>query len=198
MKDFDEAWWNKHVTENGVTAAASDYSEWSHERRLAQIVAIMEIKDGCHCLHVVDVPCGVGLLDKKYGPFAAYDGIDFAAEACALAKKSMTEDSRITHGSVLDPNAIEKVRRGDWVVASGLFCFESMFKTSADVATMIEILLTKAQYGVIANFPWMHAVNQDVMTWRIEDICEALFDKKMNSIVHVGYLPHEFMIVVTR
>lgn len=200
-------WWGSRTKANGISAEASDYSEWTHSRRLEFIADRVWGT-------VVDIPSGVGLLDVRHGPFDAYVAVDFAAESLdAYVENAVTPDHRTILHDLSDglPDLLELdvgVRwrrpvgglddRYDWAVVCGLTPCGYLFEDESAMPNLVVGLLESCS-NVLINFPWSGVKHTEwIRPWSIDGVMASLLDAGVQVQVEFGYLPHEFAVVATR
>jgi SAM-dependent methyltransferase len=152
-------------------------------------------------MSVLDVPCGVGLLDAEAGPFKRYVGVDFSDRAIKEAgRRVRSRKVELVCGDAIASVRLMKDQMGsfDVVICCGLLCFPAMFQDVASAAEYVQRLseLVVDDGAVIANMPWSgHKYEDDIAVYSIDEAIRCLDDKGLHVEVRFGYLPHEFIVV---
>lgn len=202
----DPAWWDSQVVTNGRTARSSDYSPESHRLRLRAIVALVEQLVDVPNAHILDLPCGVGLLNSALAKTPRmYTGVDFSRQAltvCAEGAKAR-EAVNCLHADLAEPGWVSKIQACapyDVAVCCGVFCFEALYKHASEAINMVRAVLQLSGIStvLVANFPWLGKQNSysaGIRCYSMDEVASAAQAKNLQCELRYGYLPHEFIAV---
>ena len=192
---------NKLIDAQGVQHATG----FSRNGQTARFDVIRSLLEGEN-ISVLDYGCNVGgflkhlisgMLSKKFSyKSISYLGVDINYEFILQARRNW-KDSLFQQGDILDDQFFRHMKAFEYVIASGIFCYEVGENPRQRNREIISRLWAKTERTLIFNM--LKSSKTKNLLYKPEDMVGELNFIKYSKIQLIeNYLPNDFTVVLKR
>jgi len=192
MKRDEPDWWRRKYTEQAAAMKSMNFKPISHSKRLRAV---------CNRLHesdrVLDLGCGLGLVNVLFGPFKTYVGVDFCKEL--IEEASLYVEGKFHEGDLRNLKGSWMSNYHDWALMIGVVSIKELWE-GVNLFDFLVKMLNAVEKGVIVWWPWDRYERADdcpIAVYSIDDVVSKLYARGVRNVeVMCTDLIHEFGTVI--